>query len=426
MDVDTALSEVPVNILPLLDDTDYKTRETAITYDQAGMDLVWNFVTTGGAFTQTAVTPTTGGDYDWASQGDGMYTIEMPGSGGASINNDAEGFGWFTGYATGVLPWRGPIIGFRAAGLNNALIDSAYSTTRGLAGTALPDAAADAAGGLPISDAGGLDLDTQIGTDVDAILVDTAELQTDWTNGGRLDLLIDAIKAVTDNLPNSGALTDLATAAALAVVDGIVDAIKAVTDNLPNSGALTDLASAADLATVAGYIDTEVAAIKTTTDKLDDTLEDDGGTYRFTQNALEQAPSAGDATAANQTTIITHLTDLKGTGFVKDTDSMVDLGHTGADGDTLEDLSDQLDNISTTAGAGAVTWTVTIEDGNSDPVNDADVWVTSDQAGTNVLASGETDSSGQVTFYLDTGTVYMWVQKPGYDFTNPTTVTVTA
>jgi hypothetical protein len=33
------------------------------------------------------------------------------------------------------------------------------SPTRGMAGTALPDAAADAAGGLPISDAGGLDID---------------------------------------------------------------------------------------------------------------------------------------------------------------------------------------------------------------------------------------------------------------------------
>jgi hypothetical protein len=30
------------------------------------------------------------------------------------------------------------------------------------------------------------------------ILADTSELQTDWTNGGRLDLLIDGIKAVTD------------------------------------------------------------------------------------------------------------------------------------------------------------------------------------------------------------------------------------
>ena len=35
---------------------------------------------------------------------------------------------------------------------------------------------------------------------VDAILADTGELQTDWANGGRLDLLLDAIKAVTDTL----------------------------------------------------------------------------------------------------------------------------------------------------------------------------------------------------------------------------------
>jgi hypothetical protein len=35
---------------------------------------------------------------------------------------------------------------------------------------------------------------------VDAIVADTNELQTDWANGGRLDLLIDGIKAVTDLL----------------------------------------------------------------------------------------------------------------------------------------------------------------------------------------------------------------------------------
>lgn len=123
LDVDIALAEVPVNIFPLTDDTDFKTRETAVAYNAAGMDLVWNFVTTNGAFTQTAVTPTTAGVYDWTHQGDGMYTIEIPASGGASINNDTEGYGWFTGVATGVLPWRGPIIGFRAVALNDALID---------------------------------------------------------------------------------------------------------------------------------------------------------------------------------------------------------------------------------------------------------------------------------------------------------------
>lgn len=123
MDVDTALSEVPVNILPLIDDTDFKTREEAVAYNAAGLELIWHFTTPGGATTATVVTPTTAGDYDWAHQDGGMYTIEIPASGGASINNDTEGVGWFTGVATGVLPWRGPTIGFRAAALNDALIE---------------------------------------------------------------------------------------------------------------------------------------------------------------------------------------------------------------------------------------------------------------------------------------------------------------
>jgi len=191
MDVDAALTEVPINIMPLLDDTDFKSREESVAYNAAGLELIWHFTTTAGATTATVVTPTTGGNYDWAHQDGGMYTIEIPASGGASINNDTEGFGWFTGVATGVLPWRGPVIGFRAAGLNNVLIDSAYSATRGLAGTALPDAAADAAGGLPISDAGGLNLDAQIGTDIDAILVDT---------GTTLQGELDGIQADTEDI----------------------------------------------------------------------------------------------------------------------------------------------------------------------------------------------------------------------------------
>lgn len=130
MDVDTALSEVPVNVLPLLDDTTFKDIEAAVAYNAAGMALYWHFVTSAGAYTVTAVTPTTGGDYDWTDQGDaGIYTIEIPASGGASINNDTEGFGWFTGKATGVLPWRGPIIGFRRAALNDLMIEGSTAST---------------------------------------------------------------------------------------------------------------------------------------------------------------------------------------------------------------------------------------------------------------------------------------------------------
>lgn len=78
--------------------------------------------------------------------------------------------------------------------------------------TALPNAAADAAGGLPISDAGGLDLDA-LNTAAVRLTAARAQVLDDWINAGRLDLLLDAIKAVTDLLPNGGALSDLATLA---------------------------------------------------------------------------------------------------------------------------------------------------------------------------------------------------------------------
>ena len=153
LDVDAAVT-VPVNVAPLIDDTDFKTRETGVAYNAAGMDLVWNFITPAGTITQTAVTPTTAGDYDWTEIGDAMYKIEIPASGGASINNNTEGFGWFSGVITGILPFRGPTVGFRAAGLNNLLVEDAHSATRGLSGTALPAVAAGAAGGIPTDSTG--------------------------------------------------------------------------------------------------------------------------------------------------------------------------------------------------------------------------------------------------------------------------------
>jgi hypothetical protein len=132
----------------------------------------------------------------------------------------------------------------------------------------------------------------------------------------------------------------------------------------------------------------------------------------------------GDATEAKQDAIITDLDDIKGTAFVKDTDSLTDLAHTGADGDTLETLSDQLDDV-TTLGSGAITFTYTLTSSvDSSPVASATVWVTTDQAGTNVVASGTTDTNGAVTFYLDAGTYYIWREKAGWNFTNPDTETV--
>lgn len=76
-------------------------------------------------------------------------------------------------------------------------------------------------------------------------------------------------------------------------------------------------------------------------------------------------------------------------------------------------------------GAGAVEFTYTLTtDPGGDPIADADIWATTDAPGTNVVASGRTNASGIITFYLDAGTVYIWRQKSGYNFTNPDTEVV--
>jgi len=80
---------------------------------------------------------------------------------------------------------------------------------------------------------------------------------------------------------------------------------------------------------------------------------------------------------------------------------------------------------STTAGSGAIAFTYTLTSSVDDaPIADADVWATSDVAGNTILASGRTDSDGKVTFYLDAGTVYIFRQKSGWNFSNPDTETV--
>ena len=70
----------------------------------------------------------------------------------------------------------------------------------------------------------------------------------------------------------------------------------------PNATAVTaiqsGLATATALDAVDDFVDTEVGAIKAVTDKLDTALELDSTVYRFTTNALEQAPTGGSAPTA--------------------------------------------------------------------------------------------------------------------------------
>jgi hypothetical protein len=103
---------------------------------------------------------------------------------------------------------------------------------------------------------------------------------------GAIDAATFAAGAITATVIATGAIdadaiaadavteiqSGLATAAALDTVDNFLDteiaAIKAVTDLLPDAGALTSLATQASVNTIDDFLDTEVAAIKAKTDSL--------------------------------------------------------------------------------------------------------------------------------------------------------------
>lgn len=140
------------------------------------------------------------------------------------------------------------------------------------------------------------------------------------------------------------------------------------------------------------------------------------------------------------------------------------VARTGADGDTLETLSDEIAGISAgsgvqlsdavsasptagtveaalrfilnrldvpvssvSGGSGDYPWELTLTTSGGTPIADASVKVSTDSAANNVVAGPiRTNDFGKVTFYLDAGIYYRWAFKAGVNFTNPQTFTVTA
>lgn len=111
-----------------------------------------------------------------------------------------------------------------------------------------------------------------IASAVNAIAADTNELQTDWTDGGRLDLILDAraSQASVDDLPTNAELSTSLAAADDAVLAQVA-LVKAKTDNLPADPAdASDIAAAfgtvnTTLSTIDARLDTEIPAIVTAT-----------------------------------------------------------------------------------------------------------------------------------------------------------------
>ena len=127
-------------------------------------------------------------------------------------------------------------------------------------------------------------------SDTAAILLDTAELQTDWANGGRLDLILDARASQTsvDDLPTNSELTT-----ALASADDAVLAAIAALENLSAAevNAEVDTALADYDAPTKAELDTGLDAIPTATENADALLKRDwtevtGEAARSALNAL--------------------------------------------------------------------------------------------------------------------------------------------
>jgi hypothetical protein len=164
--------------------------------------------------------------------------------------------------------------------------------------TALPNAAPDAAGGLPISDAGGLDLDAKIG----ALTYGTANRVNAQVYGMEANVLtatainadaITAAKVAAD--VTTEIQSGLATAAALTTVDGIVDAILALLDDArtePGQGAPP---VNPDLATKIDYLYKAFRNKKTNDGSTTNLYADDGTTIDHKQTTSE---SGGTVTKA--------------------------------------------------------------------------------------------------------------------------------
>jgi len=170
-------------VIRIIDSTD-GTPENTVEHDTAGIDLWYR---REGA-TKTSITEVALAALDSVHLaggieliGDGYYRLDPP---------DAA-------FATGVngVMIGGTVTGMIVIGTYIALVDYDPQDTVRLGLTALPDAAADAAGGLPISDVGGLDLDTKLANTNEVTAARMGAL-TDWINGGRLDLILDNIEVL--------------------------------------------------------------------------------------------------------------------------------------------------------------------------------------------------------------------------------------
>lgn len=186
-------------------------------------------------------------------------------------------------------------------------------------------------------------------------------------------------------------------------IEGIIDAIEEDTSELQG------LISASKIAAQVKGMDTSVltaAAIAA------DTI----GASEFTQAAADKI---WDTAAKALTTPADYKADISALALEA---TLTAIKGSGWSDETLKAIMDALE---AEVGPGALSCTWTQNDDGEDPMDNVQIWITTDEDGANVIAGTLlTDSSGEATFMLDAGTYYVWREKGGYNFTNPQTWTV--
>ena len=328
---------------------------------------------------------------------------------------------WITG--AGGDPWATALPGAYGAGTAGKIIGDNINAPVGTVDTVVDNIYA-----AVVTNAAGTDIAADIiavKTQLDVIQADTDLL--DDVSGGLADIHTDVGTAIT----NIGTvLTD-------------TNAIHVHVDKIPlsdgvltwNSTALAGVQTECEDAITASGI--KGATFDTSTDSLEairnrgDAAWASGGTP---PTAAAIADAVWDEAVADHTTGTTF--GGKNQDVMRGTDNAalasvctetrlaeLDAANIPTDLSTIDTVVDAIKlKTDTLGGAGALTWTYTLTNSSTGAaIIGADVWVTTDIAGTNIVATGTTGSSGNVTFYLDAGTYYIWRQCNGYTFTNPDT-----
>jgi len=224
--------------------------------------------------------------------------------------------GWYK-FALSQADTNGNNIGFNFTGTGAIpqtvnIVTTAADPTDGvrLGLTALPNAAANAAGGLPISAAGGLALDTKLANTNEVTAARMGAL-TDWIDGGRLDLILDIIAAdTTTDIPATiatlqAAVNDVPTNTELATALGTADDATLAAIAALNNLSAAQVNAEVDAAIETYHLDHLLAVTYDPASKpgaadalLNELVESDAGVSRFTANALEQGPGGGSAPTA--------------------------------------------------------------------------------------------------------------------------------